>query len=138
MSLNSCIVAGTVVRSPQVRHTQDNLAITEMLITIPALREGESPGGLKAVQMGKHAPELPRKAREGDSIILEGSLRMNMVQLQSGTKEKRAELRIVRIHSVSAGEGGEIIPAPSKKQPSPPPNSSQLPPPSEFDEDIPF
>ena len=43
MSLNSCIVAGTVVRSPQVRHTQDNLAITEMLITIPALREGESP-----------------------------------------------------------------------------------------------
>ena len=44
--------------------------------------------------------------REGDSVVLEGRLRMNSVTRKDGTKEKQAELTASRIHHITKREIG--------------------------------
>ena len=44
--------------------------------------------------------------KEGDSVVLEGRLRMNSVTRKDGTKEKQAELTASRIHPITKREIG--------------------------------
>ena len=43
--------------------------------------------------------------KEGQSIVIEGRLRMNSVTRKDGTKEKQTELTASRIHHISPAEG---------------------------------
>ena len=44
------------------------------------------------------------RLKEGDSVVLEGRLRMNSVTRKDGTKEKQAELTASKIHHITRRE----------------------------------
>jgi single-stranded DNA-binding protein len=103
--MNSCILMAQVTSQPQLRYTQENQTpLTEMMVEFPSLRETDPPASLKVVAWGDNlANEVSQNYQPGDSVILEGRLRMNIIERQEGFKEKRAEFTLSRIHRLQNG-----------------------------------
>ena len=51
------------------------------------------------------AQDLQNRVQVGQRLLIEGRLRMNTVPRQDGTKEKRAEFTLARLHPVTGGAG---------------------------------
>lgn len=125
--MNSCVLMVEVVKNPELRYTPDNLAIVEMLVQFPGQRPEDPSATIKAVGFGNLASEIQQTCHEGDRVILEGRLTMNTIDRPEGFKEKRAELRVGRVHSVST-----LANAPMANPAAPPPTASyrSAPPPA--------
>ena len=102
--MNSCILMAQIINQPQLRYTPDNQTpLTEMMVEFPSLRESDPPNSLKVVAWRDLANEVSQNYQIGDQVILEGRLRMNIIERQEGFKEKRAEFTLSRIYPVSNG-----------------------------------
>lgn len=98
--MNTCILMAEIIQAPELRYTQEKLQITEMLVEFPSLRKEDPPSQLKVISFGNLAEEIHGKYHQGDRVILEGRLAMNLVP-KDGYKEKIAELNVQRIYSLS-------------------------------------
>ncbi|MGQ4648382.1 single-stranded DNA-binding protein [Lyngbya aestuarii] len=101
--MNSCILMAQIIQNPELRYTSDNQTpIAQMLVQFDSLRAEEAPITLKVVGWGNFATEIKENYRTGDQVVIEGSLRMNVIDRSEGFKEKRAELTAYRIHKLAA------------------------------------
>ncbi len=100
--MNSCVLMAEIVSDPQLRSTQDNLDVAEMIVRFEGLREDDPPATLKVLGWGNLASEIKNNYNQGDLIIIEGRLSMNTIERQEGYKEKRAELVASRIFALGA------------------------------------
>jgi single-stranded DNA-binding protein len=91
----------TIITEPELRKTQDNMALTKMWIEIDNLQPNESPYNLTAIAWGNLANEVKDNFAQNDRVILEGRLSMNLLDRQ-GYKEKVAELVISHIYHLDA------------------------------------
>lgn len=100
--MNSCILMAEIIQDPQLRYTSDNQTpLAEMLVQFPGLRAEDPPATLKVVGWGNLAQEIQERYHQGDRVVIEGRLNMNTIERAEGFKEKRAELTVQRIHSMS-------------------------------------
>ncbi len=91
-----------VKKGPTVRFTQDNKTpLAEIEAEFDSLRADAPPSTIKVVGWGKLAEELQNTVQVNSKLVIEGRLRMNSVPRQDGTKEKRAEFTLSRIHPFS-------------------------------------
>ncbi|NJN72155.1 MAG: single-stranded DNA-binding protein [Limnothrix sp. RL_2_0] len=97
--MNSCVLMAQIMSEPELRYTQDNTPLAQMLIEFPPLRDGDPPCRIKAVGWGNIGTELQQTYHEGDQIILVGRLAMNTIDRPEGFKEKKAEFVISQIQS---------------------------------------
>jgi single-stranded DNA-binding protein len=72
-----------------------------MDVAFDGLRPDDPTGSIKVVGWGSLAQELQNRIQIGQRLILEGRLRMNTIQRDDGTKEKKAEFTLSKIHSTS-------------------------------------
>ena len=101
--MNHCVLEVDVLQAPTLRYTQDNQTpIAEMDVSFDALRPDDPKGQLKVVGWGNLAQDLQNRVQVGQRLVIEGRLRMNTVPRQDGTKEKKAEFTLSRLHSVGA------------------------------------
>tara|TARA_Y100001968_G_scaffold81610_1_gene72699 strand:+ start:202 stop:624 length:423 start_codon:yes stop_codon:yes gene_type:complete len=106
-----------VKKAPTVRFTQDNKTpLAEIEAEFSSLRADDPPSTIKVIGWGKLAEELKNTVQVNSKLIIEGRLRMNSVPRQDGTKEKRAEFTLSKIHPLSNTSFSSI---PSKTQSSP-------------------
>ncbi len=113
--MNHCLLEGVVLEAPQVRYTQDNQTpVAEMAVQIDGLRPDDPPGQVKVVGFGNLAQDLQNRVQVGQRLVLEGRLRMNTVNRPDGTKEKRAEFTLSRLHPL----GGTVVGAGGSAGPS--------------------
>lgn len=109
--MNSCILMAKIVRSPELRYTQDNQTpFAQMLVEFEGTRPEEPPSNLRVVAWGGLGTEVAQAYTEGDRVILEGRLSMNTLERPEGFKEKRAELvvsRIFRLENTTITESQE-------------------------------
>ena len=104
--MNHCVLEVDVLQAPTLRYTQDNQTpIAEMEVGFDALRPDDPRGQLKVVGWGNLAQDLQNRVQVGQRLLIEGRLRMNTVPRQDGTKEKRAEFTLARLHPVTGGSG---------------------------------
>ena len=97
--MNHCMLEVLVKKSPTVRFTQDNKTpLAEIDVEFDSLRADDPPCLIKVVGWGKLAEELQNTVQVNSKLVIEGRLRMNTVPRQDGTKEKRAEFTLSRIH----------------------------------------
>lgn len=126
--MNSFILLAEIIQDPQLRYTPDNqLAISEMLVQFPALRESDPPSTLKVIGWGNLAQEISEKYHQGDQVVLEGRLGMNTID-REGFKEKRAELTVQRIFKLTdslsettpstAAAPSNVVPLGSRNRPA--------------------
>ncbi|PSO49411.1 MAG: single-stranded DNA-binding protein [Cyanobacteria bacterium SW_9_44_58] len=103
--MNSCVLMAQIANQPQLRYTQENQTpLTEMMVEFPSLRESDPPGSIKVVAWGDNlANQVSQNYQAGDQVVLEGRLRMNIIERQEGFKEKRAEFTLSRIHHLGTG-----------------------------------
>ena len=100
--MNHCLIQAVINSSPQMRYTKDNKTpIAEMTVNFKGLRDDDPVRELKVLGWGTIAQEMVSELKEGQSIVLEGRLRMNSVTRKDGTKEKQSELTASRIHHIS-------------------------------------
>ena len=120
--MNHCMLEVLVKKSPTVRFTQDNKTpLAEFEAEFDSLRADDPPSTIKVIGWGKLAEELQQKVQVNSKLIIEGRLRMNSVPRQDGTKEKRAEFTLSRIHPFSTNKTVPSIPSKlqsSQKSPS--------------------
>ncbi|MFP4135306.1 MAG: single-stranded DNA-binding protein [Halothece sp.] len=110
--MNSCILMATITSQPQLRYTQENQTpLADMMVEFPNLKESDPPSSLKVVAWRDLANEVSQNYQPGEQVILEGRLRMNIIERQEGFKEKRAEFTLSRIHRL----GGGNVPTPSSQ-----------------------
>ena len=91
-----------VKKAPTIRFTQDNKTpLAEIEVEFASLRADDPPSTIKVIGWGKLAEELQNTVQVNSKLVIEGRLRMNSIPRQDGTKEKRAEFTLSRIHSFS-------------------------------------
>ncbi len=106
--MNHCLIQGIVNSVPQMRYTKENQTpIAEMIINFKGLRSEDPIRELKILGWGNIAQEMTNELKEGQSIVIEGRLRMNSVTRKDGTKEKQPELTASKIHQITAIESSK-------------------------------
>jgi len=101
-----------VKKAPTVRFTQDNKTpLAEIEVEFDSLRNDAPPSTIKVIGWGKLAEELQNTVQVNSKLVIEGRLRMNTVPRQDGTKEKRAEFTLSRIHPFSTNTAVSSIPS---------------------------
>ncbi|MBC6423390.1 MAG: single-stranded DNA-binding protein [Hormoscilla sp. SP5CHS1] len=109
--MNSCILIAEIIQEPQLRYRPDNqTAIAEMLVEFPGLKSEDPTGKLKVVGWGNLASEITEHYHIGARVVLQGRLSMNTIERREGFKEKRAELTVSKIYSLSAAAVGASRP----------------------------
>ncbi|WP_320664129.1 single-stranded DNA-binding protein [Prochlorococcus sp. MIT 1223] len=100
--MNHCMLEVQVKEAPTLRYTQDNKTpIAEMEVFFDNLRAEQPPSIIKVVGWGNMAQELQTNIKAEQKLVIEGRLRMNTVPKQDGTKEKKAEFTLSKIHLFS-------------------------------------
>ena len=103
--MNHCLIQSVIKTNPQMRYTKENQTpIAEMIVIIKGLRNDDPTNDLKVLGWGSIAQEMVEQLKEGNSVVLEGRLRMNSVTRKDGTKEKQAELTASKIHQITKVE----------------------------------
>ena len=101
-----------VKKAPTIRFTQDNKTpLAEIEAEFDSLRADAPPSTIKVIGWGKLAEELQNTVQVNTKLVIEGRLRMNSVPRQDGTKEKRAEFTLSRIHPFSTNKPVSSIPS---------------------------
>jgi len=104
-----------VKKAPTVRFTQDNKTpLAEVEVEFDSLRADDPPCAIKVVGWGKLAEELQNTVQVNSKLVIEGRLRMNTVPRQDGTKEKRAEFTLSKIHPFSSDQSVSLTPSNSQ------------------------
>jgi len=117
--VNHCLLEVEVLEAPQVRYTQDNQTpVAEMAVQFDGLRPDDPAGQLKVVGWGSLAQDLQNRVQVGQRLMVEGRLRMNTVSRQDGTKEKRAEFTLSRLHPLGSSGGSSAAPRPAAAAPA--------------------
>ena len=99
--MNNCVLLAEVLEPAKLRYTQDNQTpIAEVVVQFEGSRPDDRPSKLKVVGWNNMAETLQQTCHPGDRILVEGNLRMSMVERPGGFKEKVAELTARRIHSL--------------------------------------
>ena len=107
--MNHCLIQSIVKTNPQMRYTKENQTpIAEMIVSIKGLRNDDPTNDLKVLGWGSIAQEMVEQLNTGQSIVLEGRLRMNNITRKDGTKEKQAELTASRIHHINKMDNESI------------------------------
>ena len=110
--MNHCILEVLVKKAPTIRFTQDNKTpLAEIEAEFDSLRADAPPSTIKVIGWGKLAEELQNTVQVNTKLVIEGRLRMNSVPRQDGTKEKRAEFTLSRIHPFSTKKAVASIPS---------------------------
>ncbi|NEO29869.1 MAG: single-stranded DNA-binding protein [Symploca sp. SIO3C6] len=100
--MNSCILMAQIIQDPELRYTSDSqTAVAQMLVQFESPRSEDPPTTLKVVGWGNFANEIKEKYSAGDQVVIEGRLRMNLIDRPEGFREKRAELNAYRIHKLA-------------------------------------
>ena len=103
--MNHCLIQAVVNSSPQMRYTKENqIPIAEMIVNFKGLRSEDPMRELKVLGWGNIAQEMIDGLKEGQSIVLEGRLKMNSVTRKDGTKEKQPEFTASKIHHITPVE----------------------------------
>ncbi|AOY80903.1 MAG: single-stranded DNA-binding protein [Moorea sp. SIO1G6] len=104
--MNSCILMAQIIQDPELRYTSDNQTpLTQMLVQFAGVKAEDAPSTLKVVGWGEYlANEIKANYSTGDRVVIEGSLRMNVIERPEGFKEKRAEFYVSRIHKLGTDD----------------------------------
>lgn len=99
--MNSCILMAEIVGEPELRSTQEGMAVSNVLIEFAGIREEDPTAKIKLVGWGNLAEEMKNNYHNGDRVIIEGRLSMNIIEID-GYKEKKAELVASRIYPLNS------------------------------------
>lgn len=97
MSFAKAFVTGTVVKAPEKRFTQNDMAVAGFSINIDAQTETI----LRVVAFGNLAENISATVSQGDSVAVEGRLQVNTYKLPNGKDKKVFEINANAVEKIS-------------------------------------
>ena len=98
MTLAKAFVTGSVVKAPEKRFTQNDMAIAGFTINIDKTNETL----LRVVAFGQLADTVSSSLNVGDSVAVEGKLQVNTYKLPDGKDKKVYEISANFVEKISA------------------------------------
>ncbi len=98
MTLAKAFVTGSVVKAPEKRFTQNDMAIAGFTINIDKTNETL----LRVVAFGQLADTVSSSLTVGDSVAVEGKLQVNTYKLPDGKDKKVYEISANFVEKISA------------------------------------
>ena len=99
MTLAKIVVTGKVVKNPEKRFTQNNLAITSLIVDVNPQDETL----LRVTAIGALADRVAETVSMNDTVIVDGRLQMETVKTTNGKERKVATVNASTIEKISAG-----------------------------------
>ena len=100
MTLAKIFVTGKVVKNPEKRFTQNDLAITSFTIDVNPQDENL----VRVFAMGNLADTVEQTVKMGDSVIVEGRLQTNTFKTTSGKDKKIFEINASTVEKMSGSQ----------------------------------
>ena len=100
MALAKIFVTGKVVKNPEKRFTQNDLAITSFTIDVNPQDENL----VRVFAMGNLADTVEQTVKMGDSVIVEGRLQTNTFKTTSGKDKKIFEINASTVEKMSGSQ----------------------------------
>ena len=97
MTLAKAFVTGVVVKAPEKRFTQNDMAIAGFTINFDPANEGL----LRIVAFGQLAETIASTVAMGDSVAVEGKLQINSYKLPNGKDKKVFEIQANAVEKMS-------------------------------------
>ena len=104
MSFAKAFVTGTVVKAPEKRFTQNDMAIAGFSINIDSQTETI----LRVVAFGNLAENISATVSQGDSVAVEGRLQVNTYKLPNGKDKKVFEINANAVEKISGGANAAV------------------------------
>ena len=111
MTLAKIFVTGKVVKNPEKRFTQNDLAITSFTIDVNPQDESL----VRVFTMGNLADTVEQTIKMGDSVIVEGRLQTNTFKTTNGKDKKIFEINASTVEKIS-GSSTEQSQAPAAQK----------------------
>ena len=144
--MNSCVISGRLVRDPEVRYTQTQMAIADFTVACDRRfkRDGEPTADfIRCKAFGKTAEFIEKYFTKGKTIMLSGRIQTGSYKNKEGqmvyTTEVIAE-NVEFLGSKSENEHYERPASEERQEPpaGPAPNDGFMDIPEGFDEQLPF
>ena len=98
MTLARAFVTGLVVKSPEKRFTQNDMAIASFTVNIVQNNETL----LRVSAFGQLADNIASSIAQGDSVAVEGKLQVNSYKLPNGKDKRVYEINANSVEKISA------------------------------------
>lgn len=105
MTLAKAFVTGVVVKAPEKRFTQNDMAIADFTINIDANNETL----LRVLTFGNLADVISSTVASGDSVAVEGRLQVNMYKLPNGKDKKIFEISASAVEKMGATASNPVV-----------------------------
>ena len=112
MTLAKIVVTGKVVKNPEKRFTQNNLAITSLIVDINPQEETL----VRVSAIGAIADRVADTVKMNDSVIVDGRLQMETVKTTDGKEREVATRNASNIEKIS-GDSSSSQAAVKKEEP---------------------
>ncbi|MBR2068445.1 MAG: single-stranded DNA-binding protein [Candidatus Gastranaerophilales bacterium] len=106
MTLARAFVTGVVVKAPEKRFTQNDMAIAGFTINIDTNNETL----LRVVAFGNLADVISSTVQAGDSVAVEGRLQANTYKLPNGKDKKIFEINANTVEKISGSSNAATNP----------------------------
>lgn len=122
--LNVVVLIGRLTRDPEVRYTQDEMAIARFSIAVDRFAKGEKKTDfINILVFGKSAENCEKYLAKGRKVAIEGRIQTGSYTKDDGTKVYTTDVVANRVEFIEWGE---------KKEDDTPPGFEAL------EEDVPF
>lgn len=101
MTLAKAFITGVVVKAPEKRFTQNDMAIAGFTINFDPANEGL----IRIVAFGQLAETISSTINIGDNVAVEGRLQINSYKLPNGKDKKVFEISANSVEKISAAQG---------------------------------
>ncbi|MBQ4646550.1 MAG: single-stranded DNA-binding protein [Candidatus Gastranaerophilales bacterium] len=101
MTLAKAFITGSVVKAPEKRFTQNDMAIAGFTVNFDPANEGL----IRVVAFGQLAETISSTVAIGDNVAVEGKLQVNSYKLPNGKDKKVFEIQASAVEKMGAGSG---------------------------------
>ena len=105
MTLAKAFITGAVVKAPEKRFTQNDMAIAGFTVNFDPANEGL----IRVVAFGQLAETISATVNVGDNVAVEGKLQVNSYKLPNGKDKKVFEIQASTVENI--GGGTSVAPA---------------------------
>ena len=111
MTLAKAFISGSVVKAPEKRFTQNDMAIAGFTINFDPANEGL----LRVVAFGQLAETIASTINIGDMVAVEGKLQVNSYKLPNGKDKKVFEVQANSVEKMSTSSSAPMPQATSSE-----------------------
>ncbi len=112
MTLAKIVVTGKVVKNPEKRFTQNNLAVANLIVNINPQDETL----VRVSAIGAVADRIAENVSMNDTVIVDGRLQMETVKTTNGKERKVATINASNVEKIGNTECATAQSAPSKNE----------------------